>query len=67
MIKCNLQKILASRALSHDDLNDDTRVPKATIRKLLDNSARNIEFDELEAICDYLDCTVGELLEHSTP
>lgn len=67
MITSNLGRLLSERNLTHEDLNEDTHVSNASIRKLLDGSAHSIEFDVLEAICDYLDCGVGDLLEHSTP
>lgn len=67
MIICHLEKLLTARNLKPADLNDDTNITKGTIRRLLDGSAHAIEFDVLEAICDYLKCSVGDLLEHSDP
>ena len=67
MINCNLKNLLAARELTSEDLYQDTHITKATIRRLLDGSAHAIDFGVLEAICDYLDCGVGDLLEHSNP
>jgi len=67
MITSHLGRLLADRGLNSKDLNEDTHVSNADIRKLLDGSAHSIEFDVLEAICDYLKCEVGEVLEHSKP
>ncbi|MGK0375024.1 MAG: putative transcriptional regulator [Arenicella sp.] len=67
MINCNLKNLLESKKRTSEDLNEDTHITKATIRRLLDGSAHAIDFGVLEAICDYLDCTVGDLLEHSKP
>ena len=67
MINCNLKNLLDARKLTSTDLNEDTHITKATIRRLLDGSAHAIDFGVLEAICNYLDCSVGEVLEHSNP
>ena len=67
MINCNLKKLLEAKELTTQHLNEDTHITKATIRRLLDGSAHAIDFGVLEAICDYLDCSVGDLLEHSNP
>ena len=65
MIICNLGVLLEARNLTIADLREETRVPGATIRRMLDGSAHSIEFDVLEGICDFLECSVGDLLEHS--
>lgn len=67
MIISNLGRLLSDRGLTAKDLNEDTHLSNASIRKLLDGSAHLIEFDVLEAICDYLNCSVGDVLEHSSP
>ena len=67
MIISNLDRLLSDRGLTSKDLNDDTHVSNASIRRLLDGSAHSIEFDVLEALCDYLECNVGDILEHSKP
>ncbi len=67
VIRCNLDELLKNRSLTAKDLHEDTRIPNADIRELLSGRARMIEFDVLEAMCDYLACTVGDLLEHSNP
>ncbi len=67
MITNNLDAILKKHELTPEKLHEKTRVSKATIRLLLTEKANHIDFDELEALCDFLDCSVGELLEHSAP
>ena len=65
VIICNLGALLKARNITIADLREETHVPAATIRRMLDGSAHSIEFDVLEGICDYLECSVGDLLEHS--
>lgn len=67
MIINHLEKLLLDRQITPEKLHEKTRVSKSTIRSLLSYKAHHINFDELEALCDFLDCSVGELLEHSAP
>lgn len=67
MIINHLDQLLKDRQITPEKLHEKTRVSKATIRSLLTNKAHHIDFDELEGLCDFLNCAVGELLEHSTP
>ncbi|RBP50714.1 helix-turn-helix domain-containing protein [Arenicella xantha] len=64
MIKCYLDLLLSKRNINAESLIADTSLSRATVRKLLDGSANEIHFDELEALCDYLKCDVGDLLSH---
>jgi len=59
MIKSNLEELLLARNLSPEKLHEKTSVHKATIRQLMSQKANHIHFDELEALCDFLDCSVG--------
>ena len=64
MIKSQLFKLLEERNIEIDDLVEELGVTRGTIRHLLDGSARSIEFDVLEGLCDFLKCEVGDLLKH---
>lgn len=64
MIKCFLAERLKERGTTPEKMIERTRLGKADIRHLLDGSARKIHFDVLEAICEYLECDVGDLLSH---
>lgn len=64
MIKCYLSELLEKRRITSVQLVEETNLTQATVRKLLDGSAHAIHFDELEAICDFFGCEVGDLLSH---
>lgn len=67
MITNHLDRLLKDKQLSPEKLHVETHVSKSTIRLLLSRKAHSIDFDELEGLCDFLNCSVGELLEHSVP
>lgn len=67
MILSKLNVLLEDRDISPEKLHELTGIPKATIRELLTQKADNIAFDELEGLCDFFNCSVGDLLEHTNP
>lgn len=67
MIKSNLDRLLEQHQLSAEKLHEETSLSKATIRHLLSQEANHIDFDELEALCDFFKCNVGDVLEHTSP
>lgn len=64
MIKSFLAERLKERGTTPEKMIEKTRLGRADIRHLLNDSAREVHFDVLEAICDYLECDVGDLLSH---
>jgi putative transcriptional regulator len=63
MIKCHLSTLLGARKLKIADVVRDTGVNRSTVNRLFHETNNRIDFETLEKICLYLDCTVGELLE----
>lgn len=63
MIKNNFRIILAAQKKKMADVEKDTGLSKVTIRSLYHETAKGVQFSTLETICDYLNCSVGELLE----
>jgi putative transcriptional regulator len=63
MIKCHLSTLLGAKKLKIDDVVRDTGINRSTVNRLFHETNNRIDFDTLEKICVYLDCSVGELLE----
>lgn len=63
MIKCHLSTLLGARKLKIADVVRDTGINRSTVNRLFHETNNRIDFETLEKLCDYLDCTVGELLE----
>lgn len=63
MIKCHLSRIMGERRLKVSDVARETGINRGTISRLYNETAIRVDFNVLEALCRYLDCQVGELIE----
>jgi putative transcriptional regulator len=61
-IHCRLDELLAERAMTLTQLSTTVGVSLVNLSVLKNDRARAIRFTTLTAICDALDCTVGELI-----
>ncbi len=61
-IHCRLDELLAERAMTLTKLSELVGVSIVNLSVLKNDHARAIRFSTLRAICDALDCEVGELL-----
>ncbi len=62
-IHCRLDDLLASRGMTLTRLSELVGVSLVNLSVLKNDRARAIRFSTLTAICDALDCSVGDLLE----
>lgn len=65
MLKCNLAVLLAERGLSVSDLSEQTGLSRNTLGALVNNTGKGIQFDTMDAICQYLDINPGELFTYA--
>ena len=64
MIRCNLAVIMAKKKVKKQaELHRKTLIRKNTISDLYNDTAASISFQDLDAICEALDCEISELLE----
>lgn len=61
-IVCHLDELLAARDLTLTALSARVGLSLVNLSVLKNNRAKAIRFATLTAICEALDCTVGELL-----
>lgn len=61
-IRCRLDELLAERNMTLTELSARVSISIVNLSVLKNNRARAIRFSTLRAICDALDCEVGELL-----
>jgi putative transcriptional regulator len=61
-IHCRLDELLAARGMTLTELSQRVGVSIVNLSVLKNDRARAIRFSTLSAICDVLDCSVGELL-----
>ena len=61
-VVCKLDELLAQRGISLAALAEQVGVTVVNLSVLKNNRAKAIRFSTLTAICEALDCTVGDLL-----
>ncbi|TPW71647.1 helix-turn-helix transcriptional regulator [Schumannella sp. 10F1B-5-1] len=61
-IHCRLDELLVERGMTLTRLSELVGVSLVNLSVLKNDRARAIRFSTLTAICDALDCEVGELL-----
>lgn len=61
-IECRLDELLAERGMTLTALSEAVGVSVVNLSVLKNNRAKAVRFSTLKAICDALDCEVGELL-----
>lgn len=62
-IHCRLDELLAAREMTLTQLSELIGLSLVNLSILKNDRARAIRFSTLTAICDALDCQVGDLLE----
>jgi putative transcriptional regulator len=65
MIVVNLDVMLAKRKLKLNDLAEQIGITPQNLSVLKAGRAKAIRFSTLDAICRYLDCQPGDILEFS--
>jgi len=64
MIKCNLAIVMAKKKVKKQaELHRMTLIRKNTISDLYNDMAAGISFQDLDAICEALNCEITDLLE----
>jgi putative transcriptional regulator len=61
-IHCRLDELLAERGMTLTELSKRVGVSLVNLSVLKNDRAKAIRFSTLTAICDVLDCQVGDLL-----
>ena len=60
-----LDRVMADRKMSLNELSERVGVANVNLSKLKNGHVSAIRFSTLEAICDVLDCQPGDILEYS--
>ncbi|WP_415410894.1 helix-turn-helix domain-containing protein [Staphylococcus agnetis] len=64
MIKIKLDEVLKEKNISLTVLSEAVDITIANLSILKTGKAKAIRFSTLEAICDYLECQPGDIIEH---
>ena len=60
-----LDRVMADRKMSLNELSERVGVANVNLSKLKNGHVSAIRFSTLEAICDVLDCQPGDILEYN--
>ena len=63
MIKCNLSRMLGEKKLKVSDVERGTGLHRHKIAALYKESAKKVDLETIDLVCEFLNCSVGELLE----
>lgn len=63
LIKCHLSKLMGEQKLKIAELAREIGAHRNTITLLYYEKAKRIDFDVLDKLCKYFNCTVSDLLE----
>lgn len=63
MIKVNIDNMLEKRNKTAYWLSKEGRMAYNNLSKLIKNETNSIKFENLEIICDLLDCEIQDILE----
>ena len=66
-IHCRLDELLEERGMTLTRLSEIVGLSIVNLSVLKNDRARAIRFSTLNAICEALDCDVGDLLERASP
>jgi putative transcriptional regulator len=61
-IRCHLDELLADRGMTLTELSKRVGVSIVNLSVLKNDRAKAIRFSTLTAVCEVLDCQVGDLL-----
>lgn len=64
-IRVNLDVMMAKRKISLGELSEKVGITQANLSILKTGKAKAIRFSTLEAICNVLQCTPGDILEYT--
>lgn len=64
MIKSNLGRLMGEQKLKVADLARETGLSRKAITLLYKETGTRVEFETLDALCKFLGCKIGDLLEY---
>ena len=63
MIQCNLSRMMGERKLKVSDVERSTGLHRHKVTALYKETAVKVDLDTIDKLCNYFDCSVGELFE----
>ena len=63
MIRCNLSRLMGEKKMKVVDVARVTGLHRHTITALYKETAKRVELETIDALCELFDCSVGDLFE----
>ena len=67
MIRCHLARMMGERKMRISDVARVTGLSRATVTLLYKETAQKVDLEALDKLCELFNCSIGELLERTTP
>ena len=64
MIKIHLSRILGEKRITQAELARQTGIRPSTISEIYNEIAERLNVEYLDRICEYLDCSITDLIEY---
>ena len=64
MIKIHLSRMLGEKRMSQAELARQTGIRPSTINDIYNEMTERLNIDHLDRICEYLDCSITDLIEY---
>ncbi|MGB0921365.1 MAG: helix-turn-helix domain-containing protein [Alphaproteobacteria bacterium] len=63
MIKCHLSRLMGEKKLNIMDVARETGLNRNTVSLLYKETAKRVDFETIDKLCELFDCEVSDLLE----
>ena len=64
MIKCHLAILMAKKKVRIADVARDLDIHRNALTLLYNETAKRIDLDLMEKLCEYFECGVGDIFEY---
>lgn len=64
MIKIYLSRILGEKRITQAELARQTGIRPSTVSEIYNEISERLNIDYLDRICEYLDCSITDLIEY---
>ena len=65
VIKCHLARLMGERKMSVSDVARETGLHRNTVTLLYKETAKQVDIETIDKLCELFDCSVGDLFERS--
>ena len=63
VIRCNLSRLMGAEKVKVSDVERETGLHRNKITALYKETAIKVDLDTIDKLCEFFNCTVGELFE----